>query len=1487
MENDDFAHPLNRWPVAANHLRDSLDLDRLEQHAIGILARAMRTERLVAFVGAGASVAYGRLAWGALMDKLFAEINLNKVANQSPIWKNVTKHLWANDTEYIECLDHPIKAQILDMALMSSGKDVDRIVMRTTEELKDYKGFLRGLAKRIGIKDKDMDAALNAKIGADPGDLDLGLRAVLSLLLATKTRNPRADQLNAALAHHSVKADSPLATLIRDWGIKRFVTTNYDHEIERALRAQGFEAATSASRSPHTPRYADVTFGKSQTARTFQFAFEGPRRNAQILHLHGDVALPETVVITESHYQQLYLHDHPTRDLVNNAALGVFAANPLLLVGSDASEEDLLRPLRQIMTGDGHRSDRMAVALLATWKSRKERALQATRLLLRHGVHTVYFGFDPRTQRDQEEPWLHRLVDLVGDYQKQKFGPKPDGSKTWPQRFKDLPLPKSLDGMPIGEIEELDFRENLEYLKKRCDRNYKKDKQFGVRLELFRDWATSAFLCAKLITLRRAVNARTEFDARLPRIYLRPNTNAGTTSGPKVQIRHGMQQHVYLNSRFETAEGYNDGIKELCEDLKRNSQITGSVERRVIVVCGPRGAGKGAQAARLLEAGNAGDYPQLKAFVGALGGYLKSHEDWNPCHVLSLNLSFSNEVGPIISQFASVLDAAVPAKSPPGPTDDQLEQLQRGLNRLKKSGAPRILLILGNAGVLFNAEGKPKNGQVRRVLRMVMSQSFADIPLDILMYMGEAQVPAELRIASSPSPVLRTPSVANKIDARPLRRLRRNNIAAQGQTPLLYLVHEIKGVRVTQLARAYFPRVARELRWKRDPPRGSTEHDFIVRLYKAMGGSRYAMTLALALIETEPLNGQTSTVAMQSRTKEILVALSGATSGSAVERMIEFALDQWHARHVRGLELPSEANPKLRTGFSQWVEFENTLTMLCTTPTQAHWQIATELMWHLSAFGQPVEAHVLAGSPAVVSALRLNGITNADDLTYVVAALELLVHWGLVFRVNSRPLPPCIKSPGDNVEPEELRYRYTLHRHLQRHMVRLMGGRNLEATQWDPFSLTLYASMPDEAPVLKPEAHLQLMTLLRHLTAYPVSVPGQTDAQTAEPDKTELLHRADNIRAAYYLVRSTYSLGLISHLVPEAQTEGAVCGHMEEYARIIRWITQSAARWEQAELAKDWKDSEERQMGLFYAGELVWLYHECGVIDLAQGRLNDAEEMLSLAEQAARRVEADNTGTMHARIRLHTGLLQIDRGRLQRAKHILYPLAQRQNGHPVLPLLASFYLGLIEHIGGNYAAADRYYAQALSPLQKLNRSRAAAFVLINRANLARRVRPDQPHEALTMANEAISLAHQGGHEDLRHIALIQRVWIYADTGVSPAADQPGHFEVLSAAQRYAVRMQIPRIACEVHQVRASLLMREGEYEMSVRDATASLEIAALYDLKLFKARGLLILAKIYHRRRDVDGARELVKMGSEIANACDYFTCVRGFKELELLLDAT
>ena len=75
----------------------------------------------------------------------------------------------------------------------------------------------------------------------------------------------------------------------------------------------------------------------------------------------------------------------------------------------------------------------------------------------------------------------------------------------------------------------------------------------------------------------------------------------------------------------------------------------------------------------------------------------------------------------------------------------------------------------------------------------------------------------------------------------------------------------------------------------------------------------------------------------------------------------------------------------------------------------------------------------------------------------------------------------------------------------------------------------------------------------------------------------------------------------------------------------------------------------------------------------------------------------------------------------------------------------------------------------------------------------------------------------------------------------------GMFEQLDFAERYANRMDMPRIACEVRELRARLLHQQGETVMSAREASASLEIAALYDLKLMKIRALLTLARYISR----------------------------------------
>ncbi len=131
------------------------------------------------------------------------------------------------------------------------------------------------------------------------------------------------------------------------------------------------------------------------------------------------------------------------------------------------------------------------------------------------------------------------------------------------------------------------------------------------------------------------------------------------------------------------------------------------------------------------------------------------------------------------------------------------------------------------------------------------------------------------------------------------------------------------------------------------------------------------------------------------------------------------------------------------------------------------------------------------------------------------------------------------------------------------------------------------------------------------------------------------------------------------------------------------------------------------------------------------------------------------------------------------------------------------------------------------------------------------------------------------------MAILGRVRLCIDAG---RLEGQNLFEHIEFAQRYAILMDLPRVACDAHELRARLLMRQGEYRLSATDATMSLEIAAKYDLKLKKARGLLTLSEVLLNRGEQESARTLVAMGREIAVSADYYACVRGFKDLELRL---
>ncbi len=63
----DNTDPYLNWPYSAGYLLKTLDPKLIENHASAILSRALNIGRVVAFVGAGTSMAYGRISWKSLV----------------------------------------------------------------------------------------------------------------------------------------------------------------------------------------------------------------------------------------------------------------------------------------------------------------------------------------------------------------------------------------------------------------------------------------------------------------------------------------------------------------------------------------------------------------------------------------------------------------------------------------------------------------------------------------------------------------------------------------------------------------------------------------------------------------------------------------------------------------------------------------------------------------------------------------------------------------------------------------------------------------------------------------------------------------------------------------------------------------------------------------------------------------------------------------------------------------------------------------------------------------------------------------------------------------------------------------------------------------------------------------------------------------------------------------------------------------------------
>ncbi|KZM49786.1 SIR2 family protein [Labrenzia sp. OB1] len=234
----------------------------------------------------------------------------------------------------------------------------------------------------------------------------------------------------------------PLEKISEGLRIRRYLTTNYDFEIERLYQDKGYrhfdphkallDPKDVPSDDPKRFRtnglgglMRDQTFAGKTATDLLAFSAGGTGADVSIFHLHGRATRNDSIVATERDYMDLYLRNDPDRSVVDESILMAFAATPILFLGLGMEEADVLRPLRQFMSDQDRSVGYRSIVLLPADKDFDSRTKMAAGLYLRYGAHTMFFGGgevpvrevdggEVRIVRHQSIDWLHEIMKLIG-----------------------------------------------------------------------------------------------------------------------------------------------------------------------------------------------------------------------------------------------------------------------------------------------------------------------------------------------------------------------------------------------------------------------------------------------------------------------------------------------------------------------------------------------------------------------------------------------------------------------------------------------------------------------------------------------------------------------------------------------------------------------------------------------------------------------------------------------------------------------------------------------------------------------------------------------------------------------------------------------------------------------------------------------------------------------------------------------------------------
>ena len=342
------------------------DHDEWQERRRAMLARALNLRTVVAFLGSGCSAALGYPTWEDLTGRI---IDGTLGALSSPQQPLDTDQKPNSDLDTLQRFKDVIEeAKAREGTEKSKRIDADRLT------------YMLGVCQKV-FKKRNTQEAENE---------------YLKLLQdkfqeATPTRFPE-------------PGENPYLRILK-LPLRRFITTNFDIEIEKALRKEhGIPASKFGLPGSGTGLEAcELAFTQMDEScrRLARFVIaRAQEADNMVFHCHGRFDAPDSMIMTEADYQDWYLNDDkpdkPGRAAFRRTIDLLFRSNPILFIGFGLRDADLLRPLRRFSAMDQKRkSSRPLFALLRLSDKNDKQQLDETDYLYeRYGLHVIEYEDD-------------------------------------------------------------------------------------------------------------------------------------------------------------------------------------------------------------------------------------------------------------------------------------------------------------------------------------------------------------------------------------------------------------------------------------------------------------------------------------------------------------------------------------------------------------------------------------------------------------------------------------------------------------------------------------------------------------------------------------------------------------------------------------------------------------------------------------------------------------------------------------------------------------------------------------------------------------------------------------------------------------------------------------------------------------------------------------------------------------------------------------